>query len=299
MRTLTLTSSIAIFTGLACGTVFGLPRLQARLAKSLSEQPRSVRIDWPAREGAATGSDATWMPTEVRDELTALVTGILDRDSDPFRVDSLTRISSALLETGWFEGIESVRRERDANGQPLVHIAGTWRIPAAVVRYAGVDYLVSWDAHVLPIAYPQGTSNQRAIVGVQKEPPRRAGEVVRGETWPGDDVRAGLQVLAMISSRPWASQIAGVDIGEYENHRRLSLVTTRQSRIVWGGAPSDTIPGEVGASVKLARLDALAARYEGKVDANERVVEIAGPVTLVDKSATAEASAIVRPGAAR
>ncbi len=297
VKLLTWASSLAIFTALLLGITIGLPRLQARLAASLAESPRRIQIDWPALADSRPTNDpsATWVPPEVRDDLTALVQRFLDQEPDPFNARSLVAISGALRDTGWFERIIAVRRERDRAGDPILHIEAAWRTPAAVVRRNSVDYLISWDARVLPIAYPLGSSNQRAILGIAQDAPRSAGEIVRGELWPGEDLRAALDTLRLIASKPWAGQIASIDASEYAARKRLTLITARQSRIVWGGAPEDAVPGEVGATVKLARLDALAARYEGKIDANERVVEIAGPVTLVDKSASAEALAVGRP----
>jgi hypothetical protein len=92
----------------------------------------------------------------------------------------------------------------------------------------------------------------------------------------------------LVSNRPWRSQVAAVDVGEYVSKKRLVLVTTAGGRILWGGAPLDSIPGEVTAEVKLKRLDVFQHQH-GKIDGGYRVVEIAGPRTLVDVTATANA----------
>ena len=53
-------------------------------------------------------------------------------------------------------------------------------------------------------------------------------------------------------------------------------------------AVTDAIPGQVASDVRLKRLDVLHHKT-GAIDARHSVVEVAGPRTLVDESATAQA----------
>ncbi len=101
-------------------------------------------------------------------------------------------------------------------------------------------------------------------------------------------MKAGLELLATIGGRPWRDQIVAVDVSEYLASRRLVLLTRWNGRAVWGGAPGESVPGEVSDQVKLRRLDVLAKEF-GQVDAKRRIVEVAGPILLVDDTATANA----------
>jgi hypothetical protein len=142
---------------------------------------------------------------------------------------------------------------------------------------------------LLPIAYQPERSPLPAIVGARFEPPMVNGQLAYGEAWQGADVRAGLEVLAMVNTRPWRGQVAALDVSDYRSGRRVVLVTPWNGRAVWGGAPSDSVPGEVSAEMKLGRLDAIYQRFQ-QIDARRRLVEVAGPLTLVDDTASASAS---------
>src|SRR6185369_15015789 len=87
----------------------------------------------------------------------------------------------------------------------------------------------------------------------------------------------------------WEEQVAAIDVSGYASRKQLVIVTQRGGRIVWGGAINEAIPGQVPAEVRLKRLEVLQRQY-GAIDARHRVVEVAGPRTLVDDSATADAS---------
>jgi hypothetical protein len=114
------------------------------------------------------------------------------------------------------------------------------------------------------------------------------GQVVRGTIWPGADIRSGLDLIAAIAARPWASQVEAVDVADYLSKKQLVLVTRTHGRVVWGAAIDEAIPGQVSAEVKLKRLDYIQAQF-GAIDARHRIVEIGGPRVLVDDTATASA----------
>jgi hypothetical protein len=101
-------------------------------------------------------------------------------------------------------------------------------------------------------------------------------------------VKAGLDLLRLISTKPWRDQVAAVDVGEYLSKHRLVLVSKWNGRTVWGGAPDEVVPGEVPSDTKLRRIDVLVKEF-GQVDAKRRIVEVAGPILLVDDTATATA----------
>jgi hypothetical protein len=280
-RGLTLMATMLVFCGLLAAFVAGVPRLERSLGAQAQAQPLKVAFQWPAG-GAAPGE--TWLPIEVRDELLALAHAELERSPDPFSAQGLRGVGHALRRTGWFESIRAVTRE--AGG--VVRVDAAWRDPAAVVRCEGIDYVVAKGGEVLPVAYQRGGSGRMAILGASLTPPKSGGRIVTGGVWPGTDVRAGLELLRTISNKPWRDQVVAVDVTEYLSKRTLALVTRWNGRIAWGGAPGESRPGEASTEAKLVRLDILVKEF-GQIDAKRRLVEVAGPILLVDDTATANA----------
>ncbi len=285
-RVMTAAATTAVFGTLAVGVLIGVPRLQQGLAvKGAAEQVR-VAFDWPGVSGGAAGAgNSTWLPPEARDELMAAACMEVERNPDPFSPATLRRVAETAQASGWFERVRAVRRE--AGG--IVRVDGAWRVPVGVVRREGTDYLLALGGEVLPLSFPKGTSGFKAITGAQLDPAKAGGHIAPGVVWPGADVKAGLELMALISTKPWHNQVVAVDVSEYLTNKQLSLITTRRGRVVWGGGPSDVIPGQVSTQAKLLRLDALYQQHQ-MIDAGHRSVWVSGPVTTVDDSATANAS---------
>lgn len=285
---LTVAATLTVMAGVSLGVLVGVPVLQGKLSDQAASHPVKVAFEWPrlgTPAGKPAGNAETWLPTLVQGDLLAATQKELDRDPDPFRGSGLQKVAEIAAGSGWFEQITAVRREPGG----VVKVEGQWRIPAAVVRLQGVDHLVARKGEVLPLAFERGGSTLRAIIGAQQTPPAAGGQFIPGSVWPGADVRAGLDLLAVISSRPWQDQVAAIDVSAYQTKKQLVIVTQSGGRIVWGGAINESIPGQVPAEVRLKRLDVLQHQY-GAIDARHRVVEVAGPRTLVDDSATANAS---------
>lgn len=278
-RALTIGASVSVFAALAAGLLIGIPRLQADLAGRAAVTPTKIVFDWPG------AGKSTWLPPEARDELLAAAYAEIERSPDPFSPAGLRLIGETAAASGWFEHIRAVRRED--NG--IIRIDGVWRTPVGVVRLNNTDHLVAKGGEVLPLAFAPGKSGFKAIVGAQFNPPMQGGRIVPGAVWPGADIKAGLELLSLIAARPWEHQVASIDISEYLSSRQLSLKTTRGGRIMWGGGPSDSIPGQVSTQAKLLRLDGLYQQHH-MIDAGHRTVWVSGPVTTVDNSATADAS---------
>lgn len=277
-RLFSVASGVFVSAGLVLSLLIWLPSMEAEVGRRATLGPTKVRFDWPA---AAGGEGATWVPGPVRDELLSRAITEVERCDNPFSHASLEAASASLMRTGWFESPPSVVRDGD-----VYRIEATWRTPAAVVRQDGVDYLISREGHLLPLAYQRGQAPVIAITGAAHQPPRVGGQLAPGQVWPGEDIRAALETLAFISGRPWKEQVAAIDVAEYPSARRIALISKWEGRTVIGGAPRDIIPGEVTFDVKLRRLDELVRQF-GQVDARHRLVEVAGPVILVDDVRTA------------
>ena len=98
------------------------------------------------------------------------------------------------------------------------------------------------------------------IDGVRELPPRQV-----GQCWKGDDLAAGLKLVKLIRTRPYANQITTVDVG---NHARRALPSEPELRMyaqVGKGRPTDirfgrfSVPGvrdfNIAAERKMSYLD--------------------------------------------
>jgi len=276
-------ASVFVFVGLLLTLLIWVPSMQASLAARAAAGPAKINIQWPQSDPNDKSADAkSWVPFPVRDELLAIATRELEKHSDPYSPAGLHAVSDTLMRTGWFEEVANVRRTSDG-----IQISAHWRTPAAVVRRNGVDYLISQGGYLLPVSYQRGQAPVIAIVGASQEPPMVGGQLAPGVIWPGDDIRAAISTLASINSRNWRNQVTAIDISDYATKKKIALVSKWNGRAVIGGAPGDIVPGEVTLDMKLRRLDELVRQF-GQIDAKHRLVEVAGPVMLVDDVNTAQ-----------
>jgi hypothetical protein len=237
-------------------------------AAHLNATPPTVRFNWPPLAGLASsapstpgGEPRTWINAQIRSDLEHAALSKLG--ADPFDRRSLVAARDALAATGWFR--DDLKLSRDTAG--VVHISGTWRIPAAAVRFAGEDMLVSSTGELLPVKYRPDASGYKVIVGASHNPPEL------GNPWIGGDVQAGLKLLALASTLPCTRQIAAVDVSDYSPGRSLVLVTDLGNRILWGGPVDEFNPGQASPAAKLRRL-ADVYREQGRVDAGHPLLDI-------------------------
>ena len=261
------------------GVVFGLPKLRERASYRMRyEDGVSIFVELPADEPGGV----TWLKDEFATGLHRIAAEAISANPDVLSRKQLDAVRIAVARTGWFDGDPIVRRTR---GQ--IHISGTWRVPAAVVRYDGLEYLISWRGHLLPQTYAEGeaypTDHVRVITGVTFGPP--ADDRLRlkyGTQWPGSEVRAALELLALVNDEPYAADIARIHINRRDagmdfdrNELILSIVTPDDTRVIWGCPPnvSGVHRGEVSRDQKLANLSELYRRF-GRIDAGRKVVEV-------------------------
>lgn len=270
------TGSILMLVGLAIAMVFGIDRLrthadgQLRLVSADGDSTGvEIRFNWPPVAGAA---GSTWMIAEDQAELISVAQRAVIEDS-PLSVAPLQRVAEALGRTGWFDG--DPRVVRTGAGQMLVD--GTWRLPAAVVRWRGADgvsrdYLVSDHAMSMPPVYSVGTSDYPFIEGVF------SGVVFEGDAryalpWPGPGVSVGLDLIGVLRGFGLIGPVVGVDVSGYLDGGPIELVSKAGNRIVWGSPVDEWTPGEPSVDEKIARLVQLMQRT-GAVDAGQRRIEI-------------------------
>lgn len=282
-------------------------------AGEIRSQAIRVAIEWPplagetsaqanqvggvGRNGSA-GGPRTWVNQETRELLESLVQRSMS--ASPTDPEAPRRVRAALIRTGWFT--EALRVERTADG--LVRVFGAaperngalgaappmplWRVPVAAVRYAGKDHLVAGGGERLPLAYAPGESGMNVIVGVSHEQPDW------GEAWLGGEVQAAIELYRMLQlsanfqpGAPGLRQIGAVDVSEYDKSKRLTIVTERGNRVLWGGPVGQLNPGEVRDRTKLDRLAGL-LRDHGRIDAGHELVDlrIEGNVFVQDRTAS-------------
>lgn len=310
-------ATIMLIGGLAAGAFWGLPRLETSADKLVAAKPGPIAIAWPTLDGSTESkksggdrslksvssriaavvqpvstvpSEKTWLPQQFQEQVRKIAETSLEAAADEGALsqDPLARVGSALERSGWFDGRPTVRREPD--GQ--IGIQGVWRIPAAVIRDGGRDYLIAWDGKPMPVVYDHGDSKLKAIVGVRVSPPGGGARIDYSKPWPGDDVQAGLELLRVISTQSWAAQVEAIDVGSFGKTGQLVIVSKRGGRVVWGGRPSKPLLGECGTPSKLATIDSLYRQFKS-IDANRAQIEIwwEGRPLEIDVSATAQAAA--------
>lgn len=231
--------------GLTAAAVIGVPRLQASVVGTLPAT--DVTIEFIDRPAWVHGDLLDWLDITARPPLTG----------SPLDSGGLIAAREALLDTGWFDAVEQVRRH--AGGR--VTIEAIFVTPAAVVRDGAGDHLVDFAGRLLPRTYPRdGAEHQLVITGAHFDRPARP-----GVQWDGADVSAALRLLRVIDARPWRGQVEAIDAGGYLADETLVLVTDLGARIIWGSAPGDESGLEVTNERKLGYLDT-AYREFGRID---------------------------------
>lgn len=259
-RWLQITSSVlsvaTLLAVIAC-IVVGHRELRSRAA-ALRSRPVHVRFAWPA---LASDPSQSWLDPRSRATLEGLA--LANLTDDPFDVHALANAQQALMSTGWFASPVHLSRSTDNT----VTVIGQWRPPVAAVRFDGMDRLVAPGGVLLPLRYQPDGSGMKLIQGVQSPLPDQ------GEPWIGGEVQAGLSLLEFLRDMPGANQIYAIDTSEYLTQRRLTLITTRGGRIVWGGEPGAYHPGQAPASAKRDRLAGFYRDF-GSIDTGRTLLDV-------------------------
>lgn len=269
---ITLTTLLVV--GIITAAVLGRRALDEHAVRVSDALPPIVQIEWPALAPGAKETSRTWMPEVFQDELLKLAYAALGTPDRKIAVhigsDELGAVGEALGASGWFESKPSVVREPGRS----IRVTGRWRVPAAVVRAGGKDYLIASDGKPMPPVYPAGQSNLPVLLGVAADPPRtETGAVDYLKVWAGADVQAGLELLALTLNQPWRDQVSGVDLSTFNSNKRAAIVTKRDTRVVWGGRPSQPLLGEASTVKKLAQIEYLNRTFKS-IDAGKAEVEV-------------------------
>ena len=216
--------------------------------------------------------------------------------------DLLLEMANVLRAEPWVKEVRSVRR-RFAQGQPgaAIEVDAEFRVPTALVEADGEFWLVDSEGYKLPERF---TANEigrvslkndrslqlRGITGVVSAPP----EV--GHQWKGADLQAGLDLVKLLHDKPFASDIAMIDVSNFSARRsaeaaQIVLHTRQQTEVRWGRpVHAQDFFVEVEPAKKIEYLEKIFARF-GRVDANYPWIDIRfDRVTYPAESETRQAS---------
>jgi cell division septal protein FtsQ len=202
--------------------------------------------------------------------MTARPTGV----HSAFDKQMLTQARVALEKNPWIAKVHEVRRAYGRKPGDVLEIDCEYRVPVALVRWGAYYWLVDRNGFKLPEQYePQdvpkmvriedGRVDIRIIDGVKRPPPET------GHKWAGEDLAAALEMIRLLSDKPYAQEILKVDVARFGSDKepQVVLITRYATEVRWGRVPSDKDAFiEVSTARKLDRLQSIYAHY-GRLDA--------------------------------
>jgi len=209
-----------------------------------------------------------WMHAQVAGDLQATVAQHVG--DDPVSNTTLRKAAAALERSAWVRELEQVRRLRGGR----VEVRASYREPVAVIEARDGYHLVDQRGIRLP-AFPRRAAvrgmNLPIVVGVHSAPPQQ------GQPWTGHDVQAGLALAQLVRGQSWEHQVRSVDVGRRDARGRIRLVLhTAAGQVRWGAPPGEGEPIEPSAQTKLERLEYVASKHNGQIDAGGQIVELYG-----------------------
>lgn len=240
--------ALAWLIGIGCvvgAAWYGVPRLEAHAIENSQVQTIEINfVDPPA-----------WVQGDLEEYLLRTIEPLLVRD--PFNRAMLQAVRRDLLNTGWFERIDQVRRVREDR----IDVHGLFVDPYAVVRDEHGDHLVDTRGKLLPRTFSHGQSDKFVVLTGARFP--RPGRP--GMQWEGADIDAGLALLRLIEAEPWRHQAVEVNISGVIRGEAIRLVTDRGTRIIWGSRPGEESTLEAPYERKLYYLGHFFREY-GHID---------------------------------
>ena len=176
-------------------------------------------------------------------------------------------IGSVLERIGWVKAVVSVHRFPDRR----IEVACTYRKALAMVQKEEGFYLVDDECVRLPGIY-NNHPDMKLIQGVRRTVPRA------GEPWQAPELRAGIDLIKILSAEPFFDQVTAVLVHNYGGRSdpraaHLVLATDQAGeRILWGSEPG----GEVEENTVAQKLELLRSNYRrfGRIDAKRGIIDI-------------------------
>ena len=228
-----------------------------------------------------------WMTDAIAADLAGRLAAALPPRGSTLDHDLLVRLGQMLHDDAWVSRVNSVRR-LNVTGRDTIRVDCDYRTPLAIVQWDDgreTSYrLVARDGALLPPTYgPQAvraiinggdaTTNLRVVVGVAKKPPSDA-----GEKWDAADLKAGLDVAALLNGVAAARDVTVIDVSNFAERRirwsagarerwaaQVVLRTKADTVVFWGRPPeANDFLVEVSPQTKLANLQAVAKHFHGR-----------------------------------
>ena len=177
------------------------------------------------------------------------------------------QMARRLATSPWIESLHSVRRTGDGRFE----IRANYRVPVAAVQRASEFFLVDVQGVRLPGVYAFN-AQWKVIRGVSAAPPAAA------SLWIGEDIKAGLKLLQLLTDEPYSGQLGGIDLDNFEGRSdprgsHVELLTDRVGgRIRWGSAPGRELEeNSITQKINLLRRN---FADTGRADADHLVIDI-------------------------
>ena len=232
---------------------WGLTRLEPYALEHLR---RPVRLEWVDLPRWLEHPDWQFVLRELESRLDAPEgpfrdVVISDRNVCPF-------VAGVLGGSAWIERIERVTKQADG----LVRVHAVFRKPFAFAAEDGTAYLLDRQGARLPLRIPLAsvaTQEWLLVEGMQAPAPPQ------GQRWPGDDLRAGLDLIALLYEAESAGRLPlrpllrSIDVSNYRGRldpgEAWLRIRTRGSTIIrWGRPVGKEYTVEAPAAQKLACL---------------------------------------------
>ncbi|HEX8341816.1 MAG TPA: hypothetical protein VF624_12975 [Tepidisphaeraceae bacterium] len=224
-------------------------------------------------------------PAWMNDTLAARITGsVRAYVAAPASDTSLLQADAQTLSVDpWVKRVRGVRRVYDQQPGDTIEIDAEFRAPVALVRERDNYWYVDAEGVRLPekLSAEQagqlidaGRSMRFRIIEGAAEPP-----IAAGLPWPGGDVQAGIEMIALLADKPYADQIVKIDVSNFNgrvnpNESQLNLITRYGTEVRWGQPPSATaFFVEQRVNRKLEYLQQ-ARQQTGRVDMNLQWIDL-------------------------
>jgi hypothetical protein len=222
-----------------------------------------------------------WMSDSLAEQILSSVRPVTPAKPNDHQL--LIDRAQLLAANPWVKQVRQVRRGYDNEPGDTIELDCEFRAPVALVHWQDAYWYVDADGVRLPeklspeqvarLIQPGQPLMFRIIDGVAKAPQNP------GKTWPGGDVQAGIEMIALLTDKPFADQIIKIDVSNFAgrlnpNESQINLVTRYATEIRWGQPPSS---GAFFVEQKVDRkLDALnqARKQTGRVDMNRPWIDL-------------------------
>ncbi|MFO0840496.1 MAG: hypothetical protein U1D55_18465 [Phycisphaerae bacterium] len=255
--------ALLIWAATLIGVFYGLSRLESL---ALAQPSASPRIEWVDLPPWLTSPD--WQ--EVLREVEARVAFMPDdRVDDP---ELCRRVAEAIGSSPRVASVERVWKRGDG----LVRVKAAFRRPLALVAWRDTAHLVDEQGIRLPDQLTLAQVNQErwyVVEGVRSPAP--PGD---GQTWPGEDLAAGLELVRFLREAefsgalpaPVRAVLRGVDVSQFSGDRIGGCLRIRTNNprtyLQWGLPPGRGLGVEATAERKIELLRAFFARSGGLPD---------------------------------